>query len=94
MKKDEVIQGYGQYVAELRKIIHSWDPHGLSQAGEISDEWDGEIGQILRGLPESSQCADVARLVRQVFSSGFSGYDFEAEAEAVSGQIWDWWSSK
>ncbi len=92
MNKNDAIQFYGQYIEELRKIVHSWDPHGLSRAGEISDEWDGEIGQVLRGLAGTSGPADVVGLVRRVFSLGFPIYEFETEA--VGRQIWEWWSSK
>jgi len=95
MNKIQALDQAGQLYRELNELICQWDPYGLSQKGEIEDEFSHEAWEILTGLPAVTSVEGASRLVTEVFARAFSREEFTTEVCAPFGKtVWDWWLSK
>jgi hypothetical protein len=95
MTKDEILTRAFAMYGGLNSIIVSWDPYGLSSAGEISDEFSEEVWQVLHRLPEASNPGQVAAVIAEVFAASFSTNEFSpATCREVGQRVYTWWASQ
>lgn len=96
MNKKERVTYYIQlYYDRLNEIICEWDPYGLSQEGNIIDEFSGEVKEILSGLREDIGSDEIINLVSKVFSQSFCSKEFNEEScREVGLKIFEWWRQK
>lgn len=95
MDKIAAIEYYQELFTELNLLICKWDPYGLSNKGEIADEFREEVSSILANLRDNSSSEDVIEIVSNIFSKSFSPEDFDLKACANVGLIiYEWWNLK
>jgi len=95
MEKREAIEKYRALYDGLNTIVCQWDPHGLSQQGEINDEFSEEVTRLLAALQHAKSESEAVDAVQRVFSAAFSEHDFSRGAcEQVGRRVFSWWQTQ
>ncbi|WP_411348569.1 hypothetical protein [Paenibacillus sp. WLX2291] len=95
MDKVQVLHHFRELYAELNMILCEFDPYGLSDKGEIADEFEEEAWQILYGLVDVHNLDEAIDLVTYVFVKAFDAQAFNKEnCTGVATRIYAWWLSK
>ncbi len=80
---------------ELNNIVMEWDPYGLSNAREISNEFSDEVWALLQKLADVKTEQDALQIVVEVFSQSFSEQEFNKQTcQEISKRVFLWWSEK
>jgi hypothetical protein len=91
-EKKEAVRRTTRLFEELNQIIMEWDPYGLSQSGQMSDEFSDEVWQVLSRLPATATEEQIIQVVADVFGQSFSKAEFHPEScETVGARIAEWW---
>ena len=86
MTKAQAKQRYDDSLEAARGVIHQWDPYGLLAIGCPLDEFDGEIGAVVRQIGRIASAHDATRVISRVFSSAFEPERFQVANCAEVGQ--------
>lgn len=73
----------------VKKIIDEWDPIGLLHLGCPNDEYDPEIDDIVKLLPQVNSVNELALGIRQVFIKWFEEYLSIEKCYPVALEIWN-----
>lgn len=93
--KIEALDQVGALYGELNHLVCEWDPYGLSERGEIDDEFSYEVWQVLYGLRRVADEDGAVTLVTTTFAQAFSPDQFTREKCAPFGKtVWEWWRLK
>ena len=73
-KKNE----YKKAFSIVKQVIAKIDPYSLLETGSPQDEFDSEVGSIVKQLPRCKSSIDIAHTIARVLTSSF-GDKFEPD---------------